>query len=207
MADQVTARSAPSESDGKYLPHPEGQHVMACVDVIDLGEELSDWQGVLKIQPKIALVFASGKRNPETDEPLLVAAEFTNSMFTKANLRQFLEMWRGRSYTDEQAEAGVPLHKLVGHGGIVSVEHKLSRNNRTYAKIRGITPLMEGMTAPAVPSYERPAFWETKKAEYAEAVARHRAIEERHVPPPQDFSAMPDAIRKGIEDDASILPF
>lgn len=197
MADQVTARSAPSESDGKYLPHPAGQHVVTCVDVIDLGEELSDYAGQLKIQAKVALLFASGKQNPETGEPFVVAAELTNSMFEKANLRKLLESWRGQPYTDQQAEKGVPLHKLVGQSGIASIAHKTSKAGRTYAKLMGLIPLMEGMQAPTITGYVRPKFWETKKAEYAEAVAKHRATEAAHAP--HGFDEMPEGL-EGSDD-------
>ena len=204
MADNVYARSEPKEQDSKYAPHPDGQHIMLCVDAIDLGDRKSEWKGKVKIQSKVALVFASKQVNTEVGAPYTVTMEFTNSMWDKANLRAFLEMWRGKSYTEQQAEAGVPLHKLVGVAGIASVEHKESGAGRTYAKIKSIAPLMEGMSAPTVEGYTRAPYWEERKKEYAEEVAKYRAIEEQHQPKPkQGFEEMPEAL-ENEEDD---LPF
>lgn len=172
MADQVTARDA----GAKFLPHPEGQFAVSCVDVVNLGERVETYPGKPpRIVSKCALIFESGELNPETGERHTVSAEFTVSMSAKAGLRILLEAWRGKSYTDDQARAGVPIHKLVGQPALLSVEHKVSGSGRTYAKIRTISPLPKGMEAPDGSGYTRAEFWDQRKTDYAEEVARFRS--------------------------------
>ena len=200
MADQVTAK----DSGVKFTPHPEGQFVAVCRDVINLGERVEQYQNnPPRIVEKCALVFQTTERNADTGEPHIVSAEFTVSMNEKAGLRLLLEAWRGKSYTDEQAEAGVPVHKLVGQAALISVEHKKSAGGRTYAKIKTIAGVPKGLEVPAMNGYERAEFWTKRKEEYAAEVSKHRAA---HAPPKgrdNDFSDFREAL--DAEDDD--LPF
>src|SRR5438045_7350404 len=83
MHDTITARS----SNAKYLSHPEGQFVAQCVDVIDLGDKVEQYQDApKKLVPKCALVFRTGEKNAETGEYIDIAREFTISMGDTANL-------------------------------------------------------------------------------------------------------------------------
>src|SRR5579864_255671 len=110
IADPVVAKG----NDSKFRPHPEGQFVGQCVDVIALGESVEEFAGQpQRLVQKCALVFRTGERNEDIGEFIDIAREFTVSMGEKANLRKFMEQWRGRPYTAEQIEAGVPLHKMV----------------------------------------------------------------------------------------------
>lgn len=172
--DEVTAK----DSGGGFSPHSEGQHAVLCVDVVNLGvnvERFADQEP--REVAKVALVFASGEQ--QDDKSLtLVTTEMTLSANEKANLRKFLESWRGKSYTPEQAEAGLPINKLYGQAALISVEHVMTRKGRKFAKIISIGPLPKAMTAPdqtLLAKYERPKFLKDKKAQYAAALAAHHA--------------------------------
>lgn len=159
MADQIIAKSS-----GNYTPAPEGQYLAVCCDVIDLGMIENKTFG--KREHKCALVFqldelnAQGKRHE-------VAERFTVSMGEKAHLRRFLGQWRGKSYSEEEAREGAPLHKLEGVNGIVQIEHRLS-NGKTYANIVSIMKTQRGAAGIAVKEYERSQHW--KKQEEPAAV-------------------------------------
>lgn len=188
--DPVTAK----DSSAQYEAHPEGQTAALCVDCIDLGERVKSYKG----QPpylahSVVLVFQSGKVNSQ-GKLHEVSQEFTVSMGPKANLRKFLEGWRGKSYTEEQARAGVPLHKLVGQAALIAVEHKTSQQGRTYANLRNIAQLPEGMVAPTLPAYERPAFYEEKRAKYAEEVKAFKASQG------ESFDDAPEALTDDSDD-------
>lgn len=202
MADKVTAKHEAS----KFLPHPEGQYVGTCVDIIDMGECVQKFPGTPDyICQKVVLVFVSGKRNDETGDLHDVSPEFTVSMGKKANLRKFLEQWRGRPYTDEQADAGVPLDKLEGQGGIIVVYQKKSAAGRLYALISSIMPLMEGMKAPEIVGYKRAPYWDDKKKQYAAEVAKWRTD---NAPPAAGSSGEFDDFPPPLEDDPeNDLPF
>ena len=173
--DEVTAK----DSGGNFSPHSEGQFPCLCVDVVNLGVNVEQFPGQeAREVAKVALVFASGER--QADESLtLVTTEMTLSANEKANLRKFLESWRGKSYTPEQAEAGLPINKLYGQSALVSIEHVLTRKGRKFAKIVSIGPLPKAMPSPdgkLLIEYERPKFLVDRKAAYAEALAKHREV-------------------------------
>ena len=177
MADEINVKG----SESKFRPHPEGQFPAVCVDTINLGERVEQYPGKpARVVHKCAVVFLTGAENPDTGELHDLSAEFTVSMHENAGLRKLLESWRGKSYSEDEAEKGVPLHKLVGVGALVSVEHKKSGSGRTYAKIKSISPLPKQIAKPTLPEYKRPEFWEERKKAYAAEVAKFRGDQEQH---------------------------
>jgi hypothetical protein len=169
MSDEIVARR-----DAKP-PHPDGSYPAVCVDLIDLGESLDVYQGTTNILPKIVLVFQTNAEDPGTHKPLEIHIEVTNSFGKKARLRKLLEGWRGRPYSDEEARAGVPLHKLEKQNAILNVIHKTAvASGNTYAVIDSIMPPMKGMAKLEPISYTRAEFWAKRKADYAAAVANYR---------------------------------
>jgi hypothetical protein len=196
--DAVTSKDA---GGNQFHPHSEGTHGMLCVDVVDLGLRLEQFAGQpTRESPKVALVFASGEANDD-GSLIIVTAEMTSSLNEKSNLRRFLESWRGKSYTAEQAEAGVPLHKLHGQAALITVEHKRTKRDRIFANIRSVSPLPKGMAAPdkeTLERYERPQFLSDRKKQYADEVAKYRASIGADVHEPTVY---------GEDDDDSSLPF
>jgi len=163
------------DTGSSFTPHPEAQYASSCVDVIDLGLKLEQYQGQdAREVHKIALVFATGETNAEGFLHT-ISQEFTNSLHEKANLRRFLESWRGKSYTDDQARAGIELHKLYQQPALIVVEHQVSKRGRTFARIASITPLPKQMEPPDVVAYERAEFWAERKKEYQDQIIRYRS--------------------------------
>ena len=172
MPDQVTAK----DSGKSFTPHPAGQFAARCVDTVDLGECVSSFPGTPEtLVHKCAIVFRTGELNAENGKDIDVAQEFTVSMNEKANLRKFLEAWRGKSYRAEQVQEGVPLDKLVSNWALISVEQKQSAKGRTYSIIKAISPLPDVMPKPTLLPYGREAYWEEKKAANAKASSEFRA--------------------------------
>ena len=173
MSDVITAKG----SDSKFKPHPEGQYVGVCVDVVDLGEKIQDFPGTTAyLAQTCAIVFRTGERNEEISEYIDIAREFTVSMGEKANLRKFLEQWRGKPYTKEDIEKGVPLHKLEGQPAMLSVSHRVSGKNRTYANITacvGVPKQMAGAIG-QYPDYIRADYWDEKRKAYADEASKFR---------------------------------
>lgn len=171
--DQATAK----DSGGSFEAHPEGQYAAVCADVVNFGIRVEDFPGSEPREvAKAALVFVSGQRQ-ENGELTIVTVEMTLSMHEKANMRRFLESWRGKSYSAQQAEAGVPLHKLQGQAALMSIEQITTKRGRLFAKVSSISPLPKDMEPPEpglLEEYTRPTFLEERKAEYAAALAKHR---------------------------------
>jgi hypothetical protein len=170
MADNITVRGEPG-----YTPSPEGQYQAVCADVVDLGERVEQFQNTTpRIVKKVAIVFQLSEINPDSDRPFEPATEKTLAFGPSAGLRKFLSQWRGRAYSDAEAAAGVPLARLVGVNAIVQIEHKVSAQGRTYAKISNIMPPMATMPKLAVRDYERSEHWLQRRADYAQEVQRFR---------------------------------
>lgn len=195
MADDITAK----DGGKKFDPHPEGTFASVCVDTINLGERVESFGGKTKVQPKCALVFTTGQRM-ENGEPFYIHPEFTVSMGELANLRRFMESWRGKSYTAQQAEAGVPLHKLVGQTALITIEHLQSAKGRTYAKVRSISPLPKEMPAPSLNGYKRPEWWTERKEEYAKTTAAYKASTMPVRSGGESFDDFPEALNDNDDD-------
>jgi len=199
MSDQINAKG----SDSKFRPHPEGQFIGVCVDTVDLGDNVETFAGQpSKLAHKCVLVFRTGERNEATGDYIDIAREFTVSMGEKANLRKFLEQWRGKPYATSQIEEGVPLHKLTGQPGLLTVSHKTSGQGRTYANITACVGVPKQMASGVgqYSDYVRADYWAEKKQAYAEAARKFKA---EQAPPSADDDWSPDD-NGAIDDD---LPF
>lgn len=175
MSDPITARG----TESKFKPHPDGQYVGQCVDTIDLGEHVHTFAGDDSyLEQRCALVFRTGEKNPDTGEYIDVNKEFTVSMGDRANLRKFLEQWRGKAYTVDQIKAGVSLDRLTGNPGLLTIAQKPNKaGTRIYAEITACVGIPKQMASSVAQydDYERADFWQTRKAEYAAEVAKFRA--------------------------------
>jgi hypothetical protein len=193
-----------SGNDGQFEPHPEGTFLARCVDVVDLGENVEQFENnPPKLVRKTALVFVTGEFREYDGKPELytLTKEFNVSFGEKANLRKFAEAWRGKRYKDTELTNGIDIGKMAGQFAQISVEHVTTRKNRIFANIASISPVMKGTTLPSHlgAEYQRPSYLTEKKVAYAAAAGRFRA--DIGAPPSNDFTAAP----KQSSDDS--LPF
>jgi hypothetical protein len=174
--DVLTVR----DTSTSFTPAPEGQHQAVAVDVIDLGERVEQFQGnPAKIVHKVALVYQIDEENPETGKPFEIAVEKTVSFNSKAGLRKWVEAWRGKAYTDEEARTqGAPLHKMIGVNCFIVIEHRTSKAGRVYGLASNIMPKPKNVPAIEPDRYERADYWGKRKEEYAASVANHRAVQQ-----------------------------
>jgi hypothetical protein len=192
VADAVTATN---KNDKQFPIHPEGQYTAVCVDGIDLGEQHNEKFG--NLSQKYAIVFQTTEINPETGKRFEIAERYTVSMGEKANLRKFLGQWRGKTYSNAEAEEGAPLHKLEGVNALVQIGHNTSEaTNKTYANIISIMPLPKGMPRIKAEGYTRAEYW-------TEVKAKARKPEPAAVGGGEDFEDFPGA----LEDTEDDLPF
>ena len=98
---------------------------------------------------------------------------------------------------------GVPLHKLTGQAALITVEHKTSQKGRTYANVKGITPLPPQMAvaAPSAEGYSRAEYIEERKKAYAQ---ESRTFREAANAPPAEGESFEDYTQDQPDDD---LPF
>ena len=123
---------------------PEGQYDAICYGVIELGTHTRVSKFGTKTNPEIMLMFeipeleiTYEKDGQEVTAPRVINQKFNQFMADKANLRKFLEAWRGKSFTDDDINSFTP-DKVLGVGCQLSIEHSADGN---YANIKTIAPL------------------------------------------------------------------
>jgi hypothetical protein len=77
---------------------------------------------------------------------MIISKEFTLSMHEKASLRKFLESWRGKGFTEEEAKS-FDVTKLLGAACMISILHKV-KDGKTYAEISSVSAIPKGMVCP-----------------------------------------------------------
>lgn len=141
------------ESGVDFKPHPTGPHAAVCCDVVDLGIWKDQFPGKApRDVRKIRLLFQTDERR-EDGERFTVGRMFTASLSEKANLRKFLESWRGVPFTEEQIR-GFNLVKLIGAPALIQVKHRV-KGEKTYGDIDSVMQLPKGMQRIAVENYVR----------------------------------------------------
>ncbi len=135
-----------SKGGADFDPIPSGVHQAVCYGVVDIGTQKSKNS---QFGPKRQLViiwelpheradFGDDKKN----QPRAISQTFTQSLSTKANLRGFLESWRGKPFTDTELEGFDP-KVLIGVNCQLNVIH-VKKGDKTYANIKTVMPLLKG---------------------------------------------------------------
>lgn len=140
------------KTSGDFVLCPEGTHLAVCVDVVDLGEVKTAWQGKEKLQHKIRLVWQIAERMQD-GRPHVAQRRYTLSLDDRAALRKDLENWRGRAFTTDELN-GFDVETVIGVGCMLSVVHE-TRDAKTYDNVSGVMRLPKGVPAPAIDKYVR----------------------------------------------------
>lgn len=136
-------------SAGNFEPVAAGTHIAICDMVVDLGVQPgSGMYPTPKRQVFIRFEFPNERMEWEKDGkkltgPAVLGKTYTASMNEKANLRRDLGSWRGKSFTDEEAEA-FDVSAILGKSCMVSITHT-AKGEKTYANITGLLKLMKGI--------------------------------------------------------------
>lgn len=154
------------EPESTFTPAPEGLHVAACCDVVDLG--LVD--GSFGPKHSIELHWQLEEENSGGDR-FVVRRRYTASLGEKATLRKDLETWRGKKFTPEELK-GFDLEKLIGVGCQVQVVHRLTDQGRTFANVQAVIPLGKGQKNPGVADYVRAQDRPSEGGAFADAIER-----------------------------------
>ena len=83
------------------------------------------------------------KEKMDSGKPFLVGKTYTLSLHKKSSLRPDLESWRGRPFTEVEAE-GFDLEKLLGANCQLNLMHT-SKDGETYTNVQAIVPAHKEM--------------------------------------------------------------
>lgn len=127
-------------------PAPSGSHLARCYSVIDLGTQHNPQFGtsarkvMLQFELPTELHTFKEENGPE---PFVVSREFSLSLSPKANLRPFLEGWRGRPFNEEEL-AKFDISVLAGQPCLINIIHD-TKGDKTFANIASVMKLPKAM--------------------------------------------------------------
>src|SRR3990167_7985263 len=152
--------TATNEGTTHFEPIPAGTYCARCYSMIDMGTLTEDYLGEKKEVHKVRIGWELPTekkvfKEENGEQPYSVSRDFTLSMHEKANLRKFLEGWRGKGFTEEEAKS-FDVTKLLGKECMLSIIHKTSKQGRDYAVISSCSSIPKGITVdPQInPSFE-----------------------------------------------------
>lgn len=133
---------------------PAGNYIARCYQMIEIGTVKEVVMGKPVIAHKVRIgwelptelkVFDQKKG----EQPLAISKEYTLSLNEKSNLRKDLKSWRGKDFTELEANL-FDITKLLGIPCMLNIIHKPAQSDptRIYEQIAGITPLPRGHVAP-----------------------------------------------------------
>lgn len=145
---------AETTNNSDFVQVEPGTYVARCYSMIEIGTIETEYKGIKKMQHKVNITWELPTelavfKEEKGPEPYVVSKNYTLSMYKEANLRKDLESWRGKGYTDEEAER-VDVTKLIGQPCILSVIHQPKKDDpsKNYVAISSISKLMKGQECP-----------------------------------------------------------
>ncbi len=122
---------------------PAGNHLANCIKVIDLGTQPGS-EKFPKPKRKVKISWELPEELVgETGKPFIINQKYTLSLHENAALCQHLESWRGRPFTDAEAD-GFDIANLLGVACMLNVVHAKSGDN-VYANVAAISPVPKSL--------------------------------------------------------------
>jgi hypothetical protein len=138
-----------SNGGGDFKSVPPGTHLAICNLIADVGMQPGS---AMFPQPKhqiyVRFEVPAERIDYEKDGkklsgPVVIGQFFTASMNEKANLRKQLESWRGRAFTDDEAE-NFDVSTILGKPCMLSVVEN-EKGGKTYSNIVSISGIPKGV--------------------------------------------------------------
>ena len=129
---------------------PAGTHLARCYQMIEIGTVKENIMGTEKVLTKVRVGWELPEEKRDFgkgEQPFSISKEYTLSMHEKSNLRKDLESWRGKGFSDKDAE-GFDITKLLGVPCMLNIIHREAKNGNVYDNIAGIMPVPKTMKCP-----------------------------------------------------------
>lgn len=153
---------------------PAGSYAARCYSMIHIGTIEETFNGEAKERNKVRITWELPTEKMTFNEergvqPRVIAKEFTLSLHEKSTLRGFLESWRGKSFTDKEAQS-FDVTNLLGVPCMLSITHKTATNGNTYANISSVSMLPKGMDCPELINERQELTYDNFKQELFESL-------------------------------------
>jgi hypothetical protein len=112
---------------------PTGTHNAICYKLVDAGTTLNEYQGEVSKRHNVFIFWELPELRMADDRPMSINCQYTLSLNERAKLRQHLQAWRNKSFTEEELES-FDLTKILGTTCKVDVGLTSGGN----AKVQGV---------------------------------------------------------------------
>lgn len=129
---------------GTYEQPEPGSYAASCFRVIDVGTQVSEYNGEKKIRHQIIIAWEIDEKMKD-GKPFSVSKFYTASVHEKATLRHHVEAWRGTQLTQSELQGFDPVI-LIGKPCLIS----LVKNEAGKIELSSVSKLPKGMIAPAL---------------------------------------------------------
>ena len=92
---------------------PVGTHNAICYKLVDAGTSLNDFQGEISKKHNVFIFWELPELRMTDDRPMVINCQYTLSLNERAKLRQHLQAWRNKSFTEEELKS-FDLTKILG---------------------------------------------------------------------------------------------
>ncbi len=141
------------EVGGSFETVEAGLHIARCIRIIDKGTHWNEKFGnsIHELTVMFELPETRMQEGKNKDKPFAISLGFGGvvnlSMSAKSNLRKNIESWKGKKFTDTEAEK-FDILGLVGTTAYINIIHS-EKDDNVYANISSIIPF-KGECPPAI---------------------------------------------------------
>ena len=136
-----------TSTGGDFTPVPAGLHLARCYRIVDLGTQQSEYMGETKHQRKIMLGWELHGKDDEGNElvtsrgdPLAIFKNYTLSWNEKATLRNDLQGWRNKPFTEEEMRR-FDISTILGAWCMLNVIERPGKSGKMYSNVGSIAPV------------------------------------------------------------------
>jgi len=112
---------------------PTGTHNAICYKLVDAGTSLNEYQGEISKKHNVFIFWELPELRMADDRPMSINCQYTLSLNKLSKLRQHLQAWRNKSFTEEELNS-FDLTKILGTTCKVDVGLTSGGN----AKVQGV---------------------------------------------------------------------
>jgi hypothetical protein len=136
-----------TSAGGDFTPVPPGLHLARCYRIVDLGTQTTEFMGETKHQRKIMLGWelhgkddAGNDLNTQRGDPLAIFKNYTLSWNEKATLRNDLQGWRNKPFSEEEMRR-FDISSILGAWCMLNVIERPGKNGKMYSNVGSIAPV------------------------------------------------------------------
>jgi len=116
-----------------------GVYDAVCFKQVDLGTHETYYKGIKVSKRKVRVSWELLTKLMEDNRPFVISKTYTMCIWGESALKKDLQNWRGKAFTDEEANR-FDLSKVLGVSCKLMVSNEIGDSNKKYTRITSISP-------------------------------------------------------------------